>query len=213
MNARSLLPLLALGAAIAAMPAENTARYVNDFSKAAPGKAADDEFLVLSGSFEVKDVGGEKLLELAPLPIDGYGLLFGPAAHATGTTSARIWGATTGRRFPEFGVGSNDAGGYKLWLMPRRGVVAIRKGDDTVATAPYPSWKSQTWTRFRLSVSKAGEGAWKVQGKVWPDGADEPSDWTVVFDETAEPAAGRASAWGHPYSGQPIRFDDLSVSP
>lgn len=213
MNFRSRLPLLTLIVAIAAAPAGEAQRYANDFSKAAPGKPSDDEFLILSGTFEVKDVAGEKLLELAPVPIDGYGVLFGPAEHATGAVSARVWGATTGRRYPEFGIGSNDAGGYKLWLMPRRGTVAIRKSDDTVATAPYVSWKSETWTRFRLSVSKTAGGAWKVQGRVWPDGADEPAEWTVSFEDAAEPPAGRASMWGHPYSGQPIRFDDLSVTP
>jgi len=198
---------------MAGAPAGDAARYSNDFSKAASGKPSGDEFLVLAGSFEVKEVSGEKLLELAPLPIDGYGLLFGPAEHATGTVLARVWGATTGRRYPEFGVGSNDAGGYKLWLMPRRGVVAIRKADETVATAPYATWKSETWTRFRLAVSKVGEGGWKVQGKVWADGADEPKEWTVSYSDDSEPPAGRASVWGHPYSGQPIRFDDLEISP
>ena len=43
--------------------------------------------------------------------------------------------ATTGRRFPEFGVGLNDAGGYKLWLMPRLKLVLIRKGDVELAKA------------------------------------------------------------------------------
>ena len=212
MKIRRFTCLACLFAAAAAAPAGDAPPlYSNDFAKAAPGKLPDEEFLVLSGNFEVKDVDGERLLELSPHPVDAFGLLFGPAGEATGGVSARVWGATTGRRFPEFGVGSNDTGGYKLWLMPRRGTVALRQADQTVATAPYEAWKTGTWTRFRLSVSKAGEGAWTVRGKVWPDG-DEPEAWTVTFDDTAEPPPGRASVWGNPYSDEPIRFDDLAVT-
>jgi hypothetical protein len=205
-----LLPLAAAAATAGDAPPPP---YSNDFARAAPGELPDEEFLVLSGNFQVKDVGGEKLLELSPHPVDAFGLLFGPAGEATGGVSARVWGATTGRRFPEFGVGSNDTGGYKLWLMPRRGTVALRKAEQTVATAPYEAWKTGTWTRFRLAVGKAGGDKWTVRGKVWPDGADEPEAWTVTFDDTAEPPAGRASVWGNPYSDEPIRFDDLAVTP
>ena len=184
--------LLLLGAAPAGdAPAP---LYSNDFAKAAAGPPPDDEVLVLSGTFEVKDVGGEKLLELSPYPLDTFGMLFGPADHATGCVSARVWGATTGRRFPEFGIGSNDTGGYKLWLMPRQKLLALRKSDQTLATAPYDAWKSETWTHFRLAVTKAGEGAWKVRGKAWPGGAEEPKDWTVTFDETTKPPAGDGPA-------------------
>lgn len=210
MNLRPLLAcLLALAAAA---PAGDAARYANDFAKTPPGELDDREFLVLAGVFEVRDVDGERLVELSPHPMDTYGLLFGPAGEATGGASARIWGATTGRRFPEFGVGTNDAGGYKLWLMPRVKRVAIRKADETVATAPYEHWKTGTWTHFRIAVSNPGEGAWRVQGKAWPGGGEEPKDWTVTFDDTAEPPAGRASVWGNPYSDEPIRFDDLAVT-
>ena len=208
-----LLLLVAAAAAAPAGDAPPAPLYSNDFSKAPAGKLPDDEFLVLNGSFEVKDIAGERLLELSPHPADTFGLLFGPAEHATGTVSTRVWAAATGRRVPEFGVGSNDTGGYKLWLMPRVKQVVIRKTDQTIATAPYDAWESESWTQFRLSVVKMGEGAWKVQGKVWPGGADEPKEWTVSFDETAEPAAGRASLWANPYSDEPVRFDDLHVTP
>jgi hypothetical protein len=187
--------------------------YSNDFSKLTPGKLPDDQFLALAGDFAVKDVDGNRLLELAGTPLDSFGLLFGPTPDApTGSVSARVWGATTGKRTPEFGVGTNDAGGYKLWLMPRQRLVVIRKGDETVATAPYQTWKTQTWTRLLLQVSKAGDNVWRVRGKVWPDGSPEPTDWTISFDDKTEPTAGRASVWGNPYSGQPIRFDDLTLT-
>ena len=200
-------------AVLAAAPSGDAPRYANGFAKAAPGKLDDKEFLVLAGAFEVKDVDGERLVELSPHPMESYGLLFGPAGEATGGASSRVWGATTGRRHPEFGVGTNDAGGYRLWVMPRVNRVEIRKADETVATAPYEKWKTGTWTHLRIAVSNAGEGAWRVQGKAWPGGEAEPKEWTISFDDTAEPPAGRASVWGNPYSDEPIRFDDLAVTP
>lgn len=188
--------------------------YSNDLSRLPPGEVPQDEFLVLAGDFAVKDVDGNHVLEVPGHPLDSLGLLFGPTPEQpTGTVTARIWAATTGRRFPEFGVGSNDVGGYKLWLMPRRKQVAIRNADQTVATARYDAWQTQTWIRFRLTVSKSGDSAWAVRGKVWPDGEDEPKDWTVSFQETEEPTPGRASVWVNPYSGQPTRFDDLMMLP
>jgi hypothetical protein len=202
--------LLTLAAAGADAPAT---LYSNDFAKAATGKPPDEEFLVLAGEFAVTDAGGERFLELAGLPMESLGALFGPALDGpTGGVSARLWAAATGKRTPEFGVGLGDAGGYKLWLMPRQKRVAIRKGDQTLATAPYVGWNTDSWTRFRFEVIKAGEGAWSVRGKVWPDQASEPAEWTISFDETEEPAAGRASVWAHPYSGKPTRFDDLRLT-
>src|SRR5690242_6476751 len=107
-----ILACLALASLLAAAPAGDApALYSNDFSKLSPGKLPDDQFLALAGEFSVKDVDGNRLVELAGTPLDSFGLLFGPTADApTGTVSARIWAATTGQRFPEFGVGLNDAG-------------------------------------------------------------------------------------------------------
>lgn len=213
MKRTALLLFAFLALVAAAAPAGDAPLYSNDFAKLAPGKLPEDQFLALAGEFTVKDVDGNRLVELAGTPLDSLGMLFGPTPDApTGTVSARIWGATTGKRFPEFGVGANDAGGYKLWVMPRQKLVSIRKGDETVATAPYDAWKDQTWTRLTLQVGKASGDAWVVRGKVWAAGTAEPTDWTVSYDEKAEPTPGRASVWGNPYSGQPIRFDDLAVT-
>jgi hypothetical protein len=205
----STVVVAALALLIAAA-ADAPAIYSNDFSKVAPGKLPEDQFLALAGQFEVKDVEGNRVMELAGTPVESLGVLFGPAPKQPATeTSARIFATPTGKRFPEFGVGCGDAGGYRLWLMPRTKQVAIRKADQTVATAPYDAWKPQTWTRFRLSVAKGEKDGWTVRGKVWQDGSDEPKGWTVSFNETDEPASGRASVWGTPYAGTPIRFDDL----
>jgi len=79
-----------------------------------------------------------------------------------------------------------------------------------VATAPY-TWDSGTWTKLRLQVRKTKEGELKVQGKVWKQDGKEPEAWIIDHTIMGELPAGRASIWGNPYSGTPIRYDDLSV--
>lgn len=185
--------------------------YMNDFEQAALGKPSD-EFLILNGTFTVVQVDGNKCLELAADPLDGDGLLFGPPGRPTGGISARIWGSATGKRFPEFGVGAFDGGGYKLMLVPAQGILELRKGDDSMTSSPYP-WKSETWTRFRMRITKLADGKFQIDGKAWPDGSPEPAAWSVSAQDTDAPSAGRASAWGMPYSGKPIRFDDLGYKP
>lgn len=185
--------------------------YANDFEQAALGKPAD-EFLILNGTFTVAAVDGKKCLELAADPLDGDGLLFGPAGKLSGEVTARIWGSATGRRFPEFGVGAWDAGGYKLILVPAQGILELRKGDDAKASSPFV-WKSETWTRFRLRITKLADGKFQIDGKAWPDGSPEPQAWAVSVQDSDALSAGRASVWGMPYSGKPIRFDHLGYKP
>lgn len=185
--------------------------YLNDFEKTALGKPPDD-LMILGGTFTVVQVEGNKCIELAADPLDVDGFLFGPKGRQTGTVSARIWGAATGRRFPEFGLGAYDAGGFKLILVPADGILELRKGDDAIASVPC-AWKPQSWMRFRLRVSKLSDGKFQMEGKAWPDGSPEPQAWMVTAQDAEGPSAGRAAVWGMPYSGQPIRFDDLGFDP
>ncbi len=62
-----------------------------------------------------------------------------------------------------------------------------------------------------MQVRPAGEGRWIVEARAWPDGQPEPETWTVTWAETATPIAGRPAVWGKPFSGTPIRFDDLRL--
>ena len=187
------------------------ALYSNGFDKAEPGKVPDD-LMVLEGGFAVREEGGNKFLELPGAPLDTFGLLFGPTETENISASARFYGTGKGRRFPTFAIGLNGVSGYKLQMSPAKKALELLKGENEVlASVPY-TWDSGTWTRMRLQVRKTGEGQWQIEGKAWKDGSAEPAKWIIGHTIDMAPVAGRAGIWGTPYSGTPIRFDDLVVS-
>jgi hypothetical protein len=196
---------VALGALAQIMPL-----YENDLEKAEVGKVPED-FLVLDGAFAVKAEGGNRFLELPGAPLDTYGVLFGPTESAGVAVSARIHGTAKGRRSPTFGVGLNGVGGYKLQVSPAKKALELYKSDELLGAAPF-LWESDAWTMLRLQIRKVKDGEWRVEGKVWKQGAPEPKGWSISHEVKAEPNAGRASIWGSPYAGTPIRFDDLRVT-
>ena len=144
-------------------------------------------------------------------PLDTYGVLFGPTEPANVDVSARILGTSKGRRFPAFAMGANGVGGLKLQVSPAKRQLELYKGEEVVATAPY-TWESGTWTMLRLQVRKTKEGEFKIQGKAWKHETKEPEKWLIDHTLNGDLPAGRASIWGNPFAGTPIRFDDLSVA-
>ncbi len=191
---------------VAAVPAAPL--YLNDLQKLQPGKLPD-EFLVLGGEFSLVKDGDNILIELPSDPIDAYGLLFGPPVKNEGAiASARIFGTKKGRRAPAFGVGIFGISGYKLRLSPAAGKLEIMKDENVQTDVPF-DWKSETWTRLKIQATPLDKGQWKVQGRAWPDGEKEPDTWQVEWTDSEAPPSGRASLIGAPYSGTPLRFDDL----
>jgi len=193
--------------AFAALP---STVYRNDFEKAEIGKVPED-FLVLDGGFAVQQEGGNKFLELPGAPLDTFGLLFGPTETNNLSASARIFGTGKGRRFPAFALGINGMGGLRLQVSAAKKLVELYRGEEVVATAPY-TWESGSWTMLRLDLRKIKDGEFKVQGKVWKQDVKEPQGWTIDYTLMGDVPARRAAIWGNPFSGTPIRFDDLTVS-
>jgi len=187
------------------------APYENNFQNADLDKVPDD-FLVLDGQFAVRQDGDNRFLELPGAPLDTFGVLFGPTEKEGLAASARIFGTGKGRRFPAFAVSLNGVGGYKLQVSAAKRQIELFKGDTLKASVPF-DWVSGKWATLKLQVRKEPSGGWKVEGKVWTEGDPEPAAWTVSFAEPEDPIAGRAAVWGNPFSGTPIRFDDLKVTP
>ncbi len=170
------------------------------------------DFLVISGTFAVQEERGRKFLELPGSPLDTFGLLFGPSQEGAATASASFHGTRQGRKFPTFGVSLGGAGGYRLQLSPAKKALEIYKADEPRSSVPF-EWVSDSWTRLRIQAQKGASGGWLITGKAWPAEKPEPDKWMITLEEKETPASGRAGLWGSPYSGTPIRFDDLLLAP
>ncbi len=184
--------------------------YLQDFSKTEPG-TMPDEILVLDGQFAVREDAGDRFVELPGAPLESYGFLFGPSQPSGVEASGRILATKSGRKFPTFGIGLNGASGYRLQVAPAKGTVEILRGDNVVASAPFV-WKSGEWTELRIRVRRLGEMEFRIEGLAWTHGGTIPAEPLVTFAESKLQPAGRASVWGMPFSGTPIRFDDLKVA-
>ncbi len=193
---------------VAAAEPELKPLYTNNFEG---GDKTLKEFLIMSGGFEVKEEGTNKFLELPGSPLDTFGLLFGPAQKVGASASARFFGTKQGRKFPSFGISLNGVGGYRLQMSPAKKALEIFKGDEAKSSVPF-DWTSGAWTKLRVQVSEGAGGVLIVEGKAWLADAPEPVAWTISLEEKEELPPGRAGIWGSPYSGTPIRFDDLALT-
>ena len=185
--------------------------YANDFESAEVGKTPKD-LLVISGAFTVQADGGNKFLELPGAPLDMFGALFGPSEKDGVSVSAKFFATKTGRKFPAFGLSVNGPGGYRLQVSAGKKQIEIFKGDDVRIGMPF-EWTDGAWLSLRIQVRKTPAGAWTIEGKAWPAAGAEPEKWNIALEEKDAPAAGRPGIWGSPFSGTPIRFDDLAIAP
>lgn len=206
--------VLAVGLASSTLPALAGEKilFQTNFSAVSVGELPEN-FLVLSGEFAVREGDGQKYLELPGAPLDSFGTLFGPTFNPKNdshiSVQARIYGEGRGRRFPTFAIGLCGVGGYRLQISPAKKAIELYQNEQQVATQPF-EWKSGTWTHLRLQIRKEG-GRFQLEGRAWPDGSAEPATWLISYTEPQEPVPGRSSIWGSPFSGTPIRYDDLVV--
>ena len=183
--------------------------YQTNFEKTKTGEVPED-FLVLDGDFAVKQSNGNKYLELPGAPLDAFGFMFGPSARHGNEISARMFGTKKGRRYPVFGVALNGVNGYRLQVAPAKRAIELLKGSAVVAKVPF-RWGGGEWLRLALRVEQTGTAEWTITGKVWPDDKKAPAKPTITHKEAKEPRNGKPSIWGSPYSGTPIRYDDIVV--
>jgi hypothetical protein len=188
---------------------ESPSLYTQNFENAPLDKLPPD-LMVLSGEFAVKAGGGNKFLELPGAPLDTFGVLFGPAGQSEISARAKFQGTKQGRKFPTFGISLNGVAGYRLQINPARKALELLKNDETKAHIDF-AWPSGEWIALRLQVKRAG-AKWRIEGKAWRASEPEPPAWMIAVEEDQEPSSGRAGVWGMPFSGQPIRFDDLTVA-
>lgn len=183
--------------------------YEQNFTGVPDGQVPEP-MMVLDGQFAVKAEGTERLMELPGSPLETFGVLFGTPAASGREVTARIFGTKTGRKFPTFAAGLNGVNGYKLRVSPAKNALELVFGEslEVKATVPF-SWKSGEWTQLKLRLVPSGKGV-LITGKAW-QGADEPKEWMLKHEAAEMPPSGMAGVWGMPFSGTPIRFDDLKV--
>lgn len=183
--------------------------FSEDFSTVKAG-AVPEALLVLGGNFTVRSDGKERFLELPGRPLALHGVMFGPRVKEGVAVEARVLGKRRGRRtFPAFGVGLNGVSGYRLMVSPAKGKLELFKGEALVRAVPF-DWKPGQWSHLRLEIL-ASKGGWMLMALVWAEGEKTPKKPSLIWHDKQEPLAGRATAWGAPYAGTPIRFDDLRV--
>jgi hypothetical protein len=179
--------------------------FENGFENAEVGKLPDG-FLVLDGGFLVREDGTNRFLELPGSPLDSFAVQFGPTTGSDVAVQGRIFGTAKGRRYPTFAVGLGGVAGYRLQVSPGKKALEIHKDQELKADVPY-EWKPGEWVALRLEIRKVSAAEWKVTGAA----QDSSSVTRVEFTAKEEPPTGRASVSGSPFSGTPIRFDDLVV--
>jgi len=191
---------------VAAANGADTVLFEQNFNTL-PAGTLPKEFLALAGEFGVAVEGADHFLELPGSPLDTFGALFGPSNGDPGALEGRFFGTKQGRKFPTFGLSLRGAGGYRLQVSPGKGQLEIYKGDDPLVGVPF-TWQSGAWTWLRLALSKK-DGGWLLEGFAWSDGVTAAPEPLVRWEIKGEITPGRAALWGSPYSGTPIRFDDL----
>jgi hypothetical protein len=205
---RIVLTSTLLASMLCGLHAADTVLFEQNF-EALPAGPMPKEFLALAGEFAVAEEGGAHFLELPGSPLDTFGALFGPSSAEPCSLEGRFYGTKTGRKFPTFGLSLRGAGGYRLQVSPGKGLLEIYKGDEPLAGVAF-GWQSGTWTSLKLTLRKEGAG-WVIEGRAWSEGS-APAAPQVRWEVQGDLAAGRAAIWGSPYSGTPIRFDDLKWS-
>lgn len=181
--------------------------YDQDFDKVKIGEAPDELF-VIDGDFTVVEEGKNRFLEMAADPIQENGFLFGKSSKGAARVEVSIRGEKKRRSYPRFGIGLHGISGFRLRIVPGNDEIELLKDEEVVVKKAF-EWKSDAWCHLVLDISDA-EGKWAVNAWVWQGKVDDRPEAPVLTHSTDDaPGQGKASAWGSPYSGKVIHFDQL----
>ncbi|MBC8326124.1 MAG: hypothetical protein H8E27_10930 [Verrucomicrobia subdivision 3 bacterium] len=168
--------------------------------------ALPENWIVLNG--EVTVTNGA--LQLPAKPLGLHGVMFGPALPDNLRVAARFQAKAEGRQLPEFGLGLNGIGGYRVMVSPGQMKLKLFRNDLPVHEVKH-TWVPGDWTHIALQIQPMPGLKWSVNAKVWHSSELEPNDWQLAWMENVEPLPGRATVWGQPFSGKPIAVDDVRV--
>ncbi len=102
--------------------------------------------------------------------------------------------------------------GHRLILNVPYRRLEIVKGDEVLAEVPF-KWESDAWVNLKLEARRVpgSEEGWKISGKAWAEGAEEPVEAMLSTDDTKLKGQGKCAIWGTPFSETPIFFDDVKI--
>jgi hypothetical protein len=77
-------------------------------------------------------------------------------------------------------------------------------------TVPF-AWKPDTWYTIKLRASNDGSKA-VLQGKVWPQGSTEPTEWSITAVDETPNTIGSPGLFGNATNAE-IFISRVSVTP
>jgi outer membrane protein assembly factor BamB len=192
-----------------------------DFSKVPLGRTPSG-WVNTQGKFAMTQLNGRHVLMKTatnPSPLVARANAFITAPGVTNyTVQADVMAEKKGADLPDMGVLANR---YHLFLegnTQRLRLVSWEKLPRVDRSIDKP-WKDNTWYTLKLSVEVEG-GKAHLRGKFWQRGQDEPSEWTVEFDDAVPNPEGSPGLYANAVGveseqdpGTPIYFDNVSVTP
>ena len=201
------LPLFAVLLSACVLPQSRTDANLTPLVRANFQSAAlPESWIELNGKVTVVDGA----LRLPAEPLELHGVMFGPALLDNLRVSARFQSRAEGRLFPEFGLGLNGISGFRVMVSPGQKKLKLFRNDVLVHEIDH-TWVPGDWTHMTFQIRSLPGLKWRVMAKVWHSSELEPKEWQLMWTESVEPLTGRATVWGHPFTGTPIAIDDLRV--
>ncbi|HDQ26498.1 MAG TPA: DUF11 domain-containing protein [bacterium] len=110
----------------------------------------------------------------------------------------------TGGGARAYGLGiSSDNNPGSIYLQKAEPYLVLQ-ANNTVAV------QNQRWYTLKISVTDAGSGSVRIQGKAWLKGTAEPAGWNIDYtDISAIPACGFVGFQGHPLN--PNLYDNMKI--
>lgn len=170
------------------------------------------EVFVVEGDIKIASHDGSKTIKIESIPIVDATAQVGDSAAGTSVVQARIFASRKGRSVPRFGLSVHGMSGHRLLVNCAKKQIDLVKSEEVIASAPFV-WTSEIWTNLKLGVTRTAEGNWKIEGKAWAQGTEEPKEALITHEEPAAKIKGngKVAIWGTPYSETPIYFDDIKV--
>jgi hypothetical protein len=164
-----------------------------------------------AGRLSVVTLEGGKVLEKAPTNtiFKRIRAFIGPASWSNYTFEASVRAATRRRQMGDVGI---TAQRYSLVLYGTTQKLKLEPWEpETQRTVTVPfTWQPDTWYRLKLRVENLANGQVRAQGKAWPAGQPEPSEWII---DKVDPIGNRQGAPGFFVDAEfGAHIDDLSLA-